>query len=121
MIKLMVCGSRGITDEQFIFNEIETYIAELNDDVIIIEGEARGVDSIAKKWALTHNKQIMSFPAQWDLYGKSAGFRRNYDMVNACDHCLVLWDGQSKGTKHDIDLCIKWNKSYKVVRNYGTY
>ena len=121
MIKLMVCGSRGITNEQFVFNAIDEYVAELNDDVIIIEGEARGVDSIAKKWALTHNKQIMSFPAQWDLYGKSAGFRRNYDMVKACDYCLVLWDGQSKGTKHDIDLCVKWNKPYKVVRNNGTY
>lgn len=117
MIKLMVCGSRTIDDEQFVFTEIEKYVSTLHDDVIIIEGEARGVDSLAKKWALMHNKQIMSFPAQWSIYGKSAGFKRNCDMVNACDQCLILWDGKSAGTKHDIELCKKARIHYKVVIN----
>ena len=31
------------------------------------------------------------------------------------DHCLILWDGQSKGTKHDIDLCISKDKPHKIV------
>lgn len=35
----MVCRSRNITNEQFVFNTIDEYIAELNDDVIIIEGQ----------------------------------------------------------------------------------
>ena len=115
MIKLMICGSRVITDEQFVFNIIDEYVAKLPDDVIVIEGEAYGVDLIAKKWAITHNKQIMSFPAQWDKYGKSAGFRRNYDMVEACDQCLIFWNGQSKGTKHDIELCKKSAKPYTII------
>lgn len=111
----MVCGSRDITDTEFVFKAIDDYVANLNDDVIIIEGEARGVDLNAKAWAINHGKEFMSFPAQWNLYGKSAGFRRNYDMVKACDHCLIIWDGKSKGTKHDIELCEKMCKPYKVI------
>lgn len=116
MIKLMVCGSRSIVNSDYVFNIIDNYVSQLDDDVIIIEGEANGVDSLAKRWAVNHNKQIMSFPAQWDLYGKSAGYRRNADMVNACDNCLIIWDGKSKGTAHDIELCKKLNKNYTVIR-----
>ena len=121
MIKLMVCGSRTITDKDFIYKKIDECIAEnfSAEEIIIIEGDARGVDSIAKQWAIDHNKQIEAYPAKWDLYGKSAGFRRNVDMVKACDYCLILWDGESKGTKHDIDLCKQLNKPY-TMHNYGS-
>ena len=36
------------------------------------------------------------------------------DMVKACDHCLIIWDGKSKGTKHDIDLCTQYKKPYTI-------
>lgn len=116
VIKLMVCGSRTIDDKDFIYKKIDECIVENfpNEEIIIIEGEARGVDSIAKQWAIDHNKQIEAYPAKWDLYGKSAGYRRNVDMVKACDHCLIFWDGKSKGTKHDIDLCTKYKKPYTL-------
>lgn len=111
----MVCGSRSITNEDLVFKAIDEYVAELNDEVIIIEGEARGVDTIAKNWAISHGAEIIKFPAKWDLYGKSAGFKRNVDMVKACDACLIIWDGKSKGTKHDIDLCQNLGKKHKVI------
>lgn len=84
-------------------------------DFIIIQGLARGVDMIAKEWADNHNLGTWDFPAEWDKYGRSAGYCRNVDTVDRCDYCLILWDGQSKGTKHDIDLCISKNKPHKVV------
>ena len=116
MIKLMVCGSRTIVDKDFIYKKIDEYVAKnfSAEEIIIIEGEARGVDSIAKQWAIDHNKKIEAYPANWDLYGKSAGYRRNVDMVKTCDHCLIIWDGKSKGTKHDIDLCTKYKKPYTL-------
>ena len=118
VIKLMVCGSRTIVDRDFIYKTIDECIAEKfpSDEIIIIEGEARGVDSIAKQWAIDHNKQIEAYPANWDLYGKSAGFRRNVDMVKACDYCLIIWDGKSKGTKHDIVLCTQYKKPYTLTK-----
>lgn len=119
-MKLMVCGSRTITDKDWIFKQIEDYIKELKaEDLVIIQGLAKGVDIIAKEWAENHNIKTLDFPAEWDKYGKSAGFKRNVTMVDECDCCLILWDGVSLGTKHDITLCKSKNKPHKIV-SYST-
>ena len=66
VFKLMVCGSRTITNRALIFDNIEKITYEhLNKKIIIIEGEARGVDSIAKDYALINHLEIMPFPADW--------------------------------------------------------
>lgn len=117
-MKLLVCGSRSIENDHWVFNKIDDYILELEfnrKDVTIIEGAARGVDLSAKRWAQTHGLEILEYPAEWDKYGRSAGYIRNDIMVRECDYCLILWDGESKGTRHDIDLCKKYHKNYNVV------
>ena len=120
--KVLVCGSRSITDTPWVYSQIAKYTQELIrsnptnfNNPVLIEGEARGVDSIAKDYALEHNWSIESYPAEWDKYGKSAGYIRNDIMVKEADFVLVLWDGQSRGTKHDIDLCRRYNKPYVLV------
>lgn len=118
MTKLLVCGSRTITNASWIFSEIEKYISESNlqySDIHIIEGGAKGVDKIAKQFADDRNIPVIEMPADWKAYGRAAGFIRNEQMVRLCDQCLILWDGKSHGTKNDIDLCDKYNKSNKVV------
>ena len=42
-------------------------------------------------------------PADWDLDGKSAGFKRNVKMAEYADALVAFWDGESKGTKHMIE------------------
>ena len=55
-MKLFICGSRTITDKEWIFTEIEKCIEEnIFTDITILEGEAKGVDLIAKEWAISHN------------------------------------------------------------------
>ena len=126
MVGVMVCGSRTITDVKWVETQIVNYLKEVyadqekrfgqgDMDFIIIQGLARGVDMIAKEWADKHNLGTWDFTAEWDKYGKSAGYRRNVDMVDRCDYCLILWDGKSKGTKYDIDLCISKDKPHKIV------
>lgn len=128
--KLLVCGSRTITDKEWVFSQIEQYWywnLACYKYPVMIEGEAKGVDSIAKEYAIVSEWEIESYAADWKKYGKSAGFIRNEIMVKACDECLILWDGTSKGTANDIDLCKKYNKPYKVLiynsdikENYAT-
>ncbi len=43
------------------------------------------------------------FIAEWDKYGKSAGYIRNRLIVQESDMIVAFWDGKSKGTKHSID------------------
>ena len=61
-----------------------------------------------------HVEQI--YPAQWDKYGKRAGYRRNEQMAEVADGLIAFWDGQSKGTKHMIDIMTEKNLPTKVVR-----
>ena len=51
----------------------------------------------------------------WDIYGKSAGYKRNEEMAKVADSCVVFWDGKSSGTKHMIDLVKKFNLKLRVI------
>jgi len=45
-------------------------------------------------------------PAEWDKYGKSAGYRRNQDMANVAEALIAIRVGgeSSKGTTHMIKI-----------------
>jgi len=117
MKKFMVCGSRTITDEKRVFGEIEKCWSENlgSEPVVLVEGEARGVDSIAKAWAISKNFQLEPHKPDWKKFGRGAGIVRNKEMVEASDFVLILWDGASKGTLSDIQFCEKLEKQNKVV------
>jgi len=51
-------------------------------------------------------KSIIIKP-EWNKYGKSAGYKRNSLIINEADKVVAFWKGESKGTKHSIDLAIK--------------
>ena len=120
MTKLLVCGSRSITDAAWVSEQISALIAEKGfplSDLTLIEGGAKGVDAMCKAWAIANGVPIETHKADWARYGRGAGHRRNADMVVAANCVLILWDGISTGTKNDIDLCKKNNKNYKLVKN----
>lgn len=60
-------------------------------------------------WAVSNGKEIERYPAEWNRYGRSAGYRRNEQMAKIADALIALWDGQSKGTQHMI----------RLARSYG--
>ena len=115
--RILVCGSRSISDAPWVHAQIAKFVQSLNlsQPPILVEGEARGVDTIAKHYALSQKWQIEPYPADWEHLGKSAGFIRNTTMVKATDAVLVLWDGSSHGTRHDIALCFKYHKNHRIV------
>ncbi|SFI44174.1 Protein of unknown function [Treponema bryantii] len=120
MTKLLVCGSRSITDAAWVSEQISALIAEKDfplSDLTLIEGGAKGVDAMGKAWAIANGVPVETHKADWARYGRGAGHRRNADMVAAANCVLILWDGISTGTKNDIDLCKKNNKNYKLVKN----
>ena len=73
----------------------------------VISGGARGVDQAAEDAsdALKYPKKIMK--ADWGKYGKSAGPKRNYEMVQEADVAMVFWDGSSRGTRDFMDKAMK--------------
>ena len=113
----MVGGSRSIVDKEWIFSQLESYEYEhlaCYEELTLIQGGAKGVDSIAKEYCKDYEHHIEIKP-DWDKFGKRAGFIRNEEMVKEADEVLLLWDGESHGTKNDIELCEKYNKPYTIV------
>ena len=60
-------------------------------------------------WAKENNVHVAEFPAEWDKYGKSAGYIRNKQMAKYATKSVVFWDFKSKGTGHMIDLSREYN------------
>lgn len=68
-------------------------------------GCPKGADQIAEEVAFELGWNVEKRPAQWDALGKSAGFVRNKQMVEAGAHvCLAFIDNESKGATHCASL-----------------
>lgn len=115
--RVAIVGSRTFEDytamERFIRHICET---ENIIPSVIISGGARGADLLAVRFANEHGIKLMEYKPEWNKYGKSAGFKRNVEIIDDCDVCLAFWDGESKGTKHDIDLCKEKGKPCYIYR-----
>lgn len=99
--KLVISGSRTITDRQVINDIMHRY--KCDRFTYLIHGTARGVDKIAEDWGVLWGMKIIAMPADWDKYGKPAGMIRNKEMADLSDACLAIWDGSSPGTKNMIE------------------
>lgn len=116
-MKLAIVGSRTFNDYEKAVTFIDYIIDENSFEVsLIVSGDARGADSIAERYAASHGIETLIFNAEWHKYGKYAGYRRNKDIIDNCDACIAFWDGISKGTKNDIDLCEEKGKPLYVCR-----
>lgn len=108
-IKLAVVGSRTFNNVRE-FLEIMNIIKQKYNITTIVSGGARGADSMGEEYADRNKLKKIIFKADWNRYGKKAGYIRNVDIIKNCDVCIAFWDGESHGTKHDIDLSKQYNK-----------
>lgn len=108
---IIIAGSRSINDERV----VEEALAESGFPIdVIVQGGARGVDTLAKKYAQKNNLPHIEFGANWNKHGKRAGPIRNAEMVRyakescECNGALVaIWDGESRGTFNIITQAFK--------------
>ena len=106
-MKILICGSRNITDYERCVEYISKIIkTNALTPTVIIHGGARGADTIANTFAIQHRLPTLVFKPDWST-GKSAGYIRNGQMVEIADAVIAIWDGQSRGTNHTINLGIE--------------
>ena len=86
--------------------------------ITIISGGARGADTLAEWFARDYNYATKIFHAEWDKYGRSAGYRRNVDIINNCNILVAFWDGTSRGTKHSIDIAKEQGKPVIIFKDW---
>lgn len=112
-VRVIIAGSRGITDIQEIHKAVD---AAPFGVAHVISGGARGVDSLAEIFAKEQALPLTVIKADWDIHGKSAGYKRNCEMAKIADALIAIWDGESKGTKHMIDIMKSMGKPVFIWR-----
>ena len=103
--RFSVVGSRGFTRQSLVRQILSLLInTEHGDTDEIVSGGAQGVDTWAEHWANDHAVPIRIYKPDWKRYGKSAGFKRNHNIIKDSTTTIAFWDGKSKGTEHSIGL-----------------
>lgn len=96
-MRLIIAGSRGITDRRRVEKAFLRYGFHKRATAIV-SGGAAGVDQIGEWLAGKYGLDLIRMPADWETYGKRAGPIRNAKMAGVSDALLAIWDFQSRGT-----------------------
>ncbi len=102
-MKVAVVGSRTIQTLC-----MEHYIPK--GATVIVSGGAKGVDTLAREYAVQNGLALVEFLPDYKRFGKAAPLVRNRKIVEYCDCVVAIWDGISKGTMHAVHLAQKLQK-----------
>lgn len=108
--RILICGSRDFTERNFFGRAMQAWIGKHGYLDTVIEGCARGADSLAEQFVQRENAAgypanitLRHFPADWDRHGRAAGPIRNQQMLTegAPDAVIAFTHSlrRSKGTR----------------------
>lgn len=96
-ISVVVARSRGVRDWDCARQKLAR---------ILERHPGRSLSAVARVvriFAVTTERPLRRFPAEWTRYGRfREGAIRNAQMARHATHLIVLWDGQSRGTRDMI-------------------
>jgi hypothetical protein len=133
-MRVLVCGDRNWIDYDLIASRLDKLMTEVDreDDgpcLTVIQGCARGADSLAGEWVDRNlvyyegNAVQQKFPADWKQYGRAAGPIRNQQMLREGKPDLVLAFHDdienSKGTKDMVNRAKRAGILTKVISHKG--
>ena len=114
MFRIIVAGSREFSDYPLLVRTLD-HLLSRQSEIVIVCGKARGADTLGEQYAKAHGYQVAYYPAEWDKYGRQAGYLRNIEMAKNADALVAFWDGQSRGTRHMIELAKQHGLKVRVV------
>ena len=121
-MKVAIVGPREITDYKVVVDAIKASTFKITE---VVSGGAKGIDSLAEKYADDNGLEKTVFEALWnDLshpdadirtnqwgkqYDAKSGFRRNQQIVDYCD-AMIAVDNGSAGAGDSIAKMKKTDK-----------
>lgn len=129
---LLIFGGRDFTDEATCALEIQSFLVEYGltpENTIVIEGGARGADTLGKDIMESLGFTVNTMEADWkDMsepcrikvnqygeYNALAGFKRNSEMIELATHAIGFWDSESGGTYDAIEKVDSKKIPFKLV------
>tara|TARA_R110000851_G_scaffold244874_2_gene397617 strand:- start:5569 stop:5940 length:372 start_codon:yes stop_codon:yes gene_type:complete len=115
--RIVVAGGRKFHDFERLTYELDSLLRNKSrtHEIVIVSGKARGADELGERYARLRHYSIQSHPANWNMFGNSAGYRRNEEMALESDATVAFWDGESRGTKHMIDITQQHGNMLRIV------
>lgn len=105
--RIVIAGSRDFNDYSFFSAKVDMCLSRIRKEfeLIIVSGHCSGVDLMGERYAKENGFKVEIFPAEWKKYGKSAGPRRNKQMVDISDFAIAFpKESGSKGTQSMINF-----------------
>lgn len=102
--RILVCGGRdwdNWTLTSGVLDGFREQFHEKGTPIVIVEGGARGADTLAKEYAVKHNIPFEEFVAEWNKYGRGAGPVRNSKMLKSGIDVVIAFPG-GRGTQDTI-------------------
>lgn len=121
-VRILVCGSRTFANFRTVYEELDAVSAYYDGNIMVIHGGAKGADSHAGTWAGISNKKCEVYIADWNAFGKRAGYLRNTRMLEEGrpDRLVAFVDKpleESKGTKMMVDIARTGGVPCRVVEH----
>jgi hypothetical protein len=109
-MKILCTGDRNWNNRRM----IEIVLGAVRDthdpsEVTVIHGNARGADKLCGEVATLLGYKVISRPADWIRYGKSAGPIRNREMLKLNPDIVFAFHNrltESKGTKDMVSIAL---------------
>lgn len=106
-MKVLICGGRDYADSErvsAVMDEIHGQ-GEGSRVTLVIEGGARGADTLGKLWAFERGVPCTEVKADWARFGRAAGPLRNQAMLDMQPDLVVAFHpnlAESKGTADTV-------------------
>ena len=116
-MKVVITGGREYTDQVTIYRYLD-WVHGMVPITLLINGVARGADSIARQWAIDRSVPYKDFKitsAMWRAGGPAEGPKRNGQMLDEKPHCVIAFPGNS-GTANCIEQARK--RQIEVIGPY---
>jgi hypothetical protein len=113
---LLVFGSRTLDDKR-IEDEIAAFIEGTDYKFIITALDPGGVCERVKHFCKASRLGIVLIQVGLDeKRGRGMHEARSAKALEMADHMLAIWDGESKGTKNEIELAKKMKVPTTVIK-----
>ena len=120
---VIVAGSRSFNDYRMLTEKLDYYFSvkiSQGFKIHIVSGGAKGADMLAEQYAKEKGYESLVFPADWNRFGKSAGYKRNrqiHEFIAKFPYraCVCFWDGTSHGTADNFNLCNEYKTPLRKV------
>lgn len=115
---VIISGGQDFKDYNLLKEKCDFYLSRKIKEgkkIIVISGGTEGADKLGEKYAAEKGYEVRRFIADWNRFGKFAGLRKNQQMTEIGNACIVFLSsyGENKGANNLISTA---RKNHLLVR-----